>query len=419
MSAFRIPKLRDEFLIYAAMLLVVESVYGGCLVASPELRAPARLVPFTGIMVVHALLYLIVPRLSPRRIWLPIYFVLQGLLAFGLIDMAHTAGTTVSLYLYLALAAQAIGLLSNRPRLAAGVVLAYLLAGMLTFAWFWGWAEFPPFLVLAGPQTLFILAFAVLFFRQAYERRRAQALLSELEIAHRELETAHRQLGEYANRVEDLTLTNERQRLARELHDTLAQGVAGLILQLEAIDKQLTHGRLERAQVIVTQAMARARATLADARRAIDDLRSGHLQVGDLCEAVRGEAERFTNATGISCTVDATGAQDIRLPDQLHGHVLRVVAEGLTNSARHARAGQVWVNLAVTDATLAVSVRDDGAGFDSEAVNGRSGHYGLIGMRERARLAGGSLEVTSAPGQGTTVTLRLPIVQTNVESSHA
>jgi NarL family two-component system sensor histidine kinase YdfH len=412
MTTIGISKTRDEFLIYAAMLLVLGTVYGGTLATSAEMHAPNRLIPFTGLMTVHTILHLIVPRLSPRHLWLPFYFVLQGILAFILIAQTYIVGTTLSFYLYLVLAAQAIGLLSNRPRLAAGITIAYLLAGILAFVWFWGWAALPSFLVLAGLQTLFVLACAALFFRQANERRRAQTLL-------RNLELAHRQLAEYAGQIEDLTLTNERQRLARELHDTLAQGLAGLILQLEAIDKQLSHSRYERAHEITSQAMAKARAALADARQAIDDLRIGEPPIDDFTQAIRHEAERFMQATGIACSVEISGTENIILPDNIHHHALRVVTEGLTNVARHASASQVLVNVETNKNIVCVSMRDNGVGFKPEDTNVQSGHYGLIGMGERARLVGGSMEVSSAPGQGTTLILRIPLSFPNLEKPHA
>ena len=107
-----------------------------------------------------------------------------------------------------------------------------------------------------------------MYSRQADARVKAQELLAELE-------AANRRLTESADQIEDLTLANERQRMARELHDTLAQGLAGLILQLEAADSHLASGHPDRAQAIVQQAMTRARETLAESRRAIDGLRAG------------------------------------------------------------------------------------------------------------------------------------------------
>jgi DNA-binding NarL/FixJ family response regulator/signal transduction histidine kinase len=369
------------------MLLVLGSVYGWALFASPDLHAPAWLIPFTGLMLLHAALHLISPRLSPRHRWLPVYFVAQGALTFALNQLTCLSGAAFGLYLYLALAAQAIGLLSNRARLAAGVAAAYLVLAALNFVWLWGWTALPAFLVLSAPQIFFVIALVVLFFRQANARKRAQELLSELE-------TAHRQLAEYAARVEDLTLVNERQRLARELDDTLAQGSVGLILQLEAVDKQLAHGRPERAQAIAAQAMERARQTLADARRAIDDLRAGDSAPASLAERVRAEVERFTAATSIPCELDLNISPIDS--DSLQEHAFRAVAEGLTNVARHARARRVRVRLAEVSDRLEIVIRDDGEGFDPAETNGSAGHYGLIGLRERVRLAGDALEVVRA-----------------------
>ncbi len=408
-SASPVPRARDERLIHMVMLLVVGSVYGWSLFASPDLRAPAGLIPFTGLILLHTGLLLIGPRLSPRRRWLPMYFLAQGMLVFLINQMTSLVGATYSLYLYLGLAAQSLGLLNNHARLMTLVVAACLTLAAINFIWLWGWAALPAFLLLAAPQTFFVIAFVILFFRQANARRRTQELLSELETAHRDLESTHRQLAEYAARVEDFTLINERQRLARELHDTLAQGLAGLILQLEAVDQQLTRGRPQRAQVIAQQAMTRTRLTLADARRAIDDLRAGDTASRSLAERVRAEIERFTAATGIPCELDCAPPSPI--PDSLQEHAFRAVAEGLTNVARHARASRAWVRLAKANDGLEIVIRDDGSGFDSTEANGRAGHYGLIGLRERARLVGGSLEVTGMPGQGTTLTLRLPIVE--------
>jgi NarL family two-component system sensor histidine kinase YdfH len=299
--------------------------------------------------------------------------------------------------LYVALSGAAV-LLLGQPRPAALAVTGNLALAVLML-----WPSLPErngfVLVLAFlvPVTLFVVGGAALLLQQANARVRTRALLAELE-------TAHRQLAEYADRVEDLTLAAERQRMARELHDTLAQGLAGLILQLEAASSHQASGRSDRAQEIVQQAMARARATLADARRAIDGLREGP---ADLSKAVREEVARFTTATGILCALDL--ALPPALPDAVHEHALRAVAEGLTNVARHAQATQAWVRLSGANDRLEIQVRDNGIGFDPAAV-AQAGHYGLLGMRERARLAGGKLEITSSPGKGTTLQLSLPLI---------
>jgi NarL family two-component system sensor histidine kinase YdfH len=248
------------------------------------------------------------------------------------------------------------------------------------------------------PMTLFVVVYVVLYSRQAQARAHAQALLGELE-------TAHRQLSEYAARVQDLTLANERQRMARELHDTLAQGLAGLILQLEAANTHLANGNTDRARTILQQAMSRARVTLGDARRAIDDLRAGQTTSRDLAEALREQVAHFADATGIPCQLDMSLPPAV--PDAAREHALRTVTEGLTNIARHARARHASVSVRGADGKVIVELHDDGCGFDPAIIP--SGHYGLLGLRERARLACGTLEISSAPGEGTTLKLLLPL----------
>jgi NarL family two-component system sensor histidine kinase YdfH len=121
---------------------------------------------------------------------------------------------------------------------------------------------------------------------------------------------------------------------------------------------------------------------------------------------VQEEILHFTTATGIACHADLTALAIVALP--FHEHVLRVVAEGLLNVARHAQAHQVWVRAIRQDGTLTVEICDDGIGFDTSHEATRTGHYGLLGLRERARLIGGRLEVESVSDMGTTIRFSLP-----------
>lgn len=249
------------------------------------------------------------------------------------------------------------------------------------------------------PLLLCVLAYATLYRQQVAAREQAQA-------AHAELEAAHAELAAYADRVEDLTLLTERQRMARELHDTLAQGLAGTILQLDAARLRLAGGETERAGEIIAQAQERARTALASARQAIDDLRV--VPTGALAASATVEAEihRFCDTTG--AVVEADIADLATLPLELAEQTTRLVMEGLANVLRHARAQRVWIYVTSRENEVETTVRDDGVGFDVTAVAGLPGHYGLLGLRERARLAGGELQVMSTPGQGTTLRLRLP-----------
>ena len=395
-SAAQREEERETRPFFIVVTVVLAFLYGRAVYVWPELRQPAHLIPFTALMLIHAALHWLSPRLASGRAGM-LYLAVQGALAFVLTMLARDVSTVLGLYG--ALIGQAVGIL-RRTRLIAVGIVAYLGLAAINIILLGGWADLSTWALLAAVMTLFIVTYVVLFTRQTEARARAQALFGELE-------TAHRELAEYATRVEDLTLATERQRMARELHDTLAQGLAGLILQLEAADSHLASGRPERAHAILQQAMARARTTLADARHAIDNLRQSAAVPKDFAEAVQAEVNRFASATGIPCELEIASIP--ASPDTLREHALRIVAEGLTNIARHAQASHAWVRIACADDQLEIEMRDDGRGFDPTAAASESGHYGLLGMRERARLAGGTLAVESTSGKGTTVWLSVPI----------
>ncbi|GHO47672.1 sensor histidine kinase [Ktedonospora formicarum] len=249
----------------------------------------------------------------------------------------------------------------------------------------------------------FVCASVMLYIQQTRAHQRDQHLLHELEATHRQLE-------DYATQVKELTLAAERQRMARELHDTLAQGLVGLTMQLETIDSLLTEQGYEQAQAIVRQTMSRSRATITSARAIITDLRTEPISTSDILEAIEAEAQHFTRSTGITCTCCLQAV----LPGDYYTHLLRMVSEGLTNIARHSKASQAWIRSSIENGGITFDIEDDGIGFDPAQV--MTGHYGLLGLRERARLMNGHLLINSEPGQGTTMRLYLPFQTQPVKS---
>lgn len=283
-----------------------------------------------------------------------------------------------------------------RPNLIfAGGYLVLFLASIWHALWSEGYTPIFGFLSL-----FFVVAVLLLYLRQAQQaQKQTLALLQKLDVAHTQLST-------YALHVEELTMVTERQRIARDLHDTLVQGVAGLLMQMNVVQTHLQHQRAERAQEILEQVMEMARDTLTDARCAIGELRSACIRPDDLIEVVQEEISRFRATTQIPCIANL--ALLSRTPTPFCEHVLRAITEGLTNVARHAHAHTVWIHVTQHDEVLTVEVRDDGIGFDPALIETQIGHYGLLGMRERAKLVGGFLEMKTAIGVGTTLRVHIP-----------
>jgi NarL family two-component system sensor histidine kinase YdfH len=355
-------------------------------------------------MVLHCVLHAFALfKTMPPYLNLP-YFIGQGLLVLAIFSLGD--GQEAVLGLCLVLTLEAIHLL-RQPRMLIAVVGGYLLLYVISLNPLKFYFSVDPSLVThkfisSVTFIMFIIACIILYNQRAKAHQRDQELLHALASAHAQLETAHIQLEDYAARVEALTLITERQRLARELHDTLAQGLVGFGMQLETINGLLQQERLQQAREIVQQALSRVHTTLAEARDVIDDLRSGTANNVDDLEAMREEIQRFTIATGIPCHADLEALTILDRP--LHEHIQRILSESLTNIARHARASEVWIRTRWDgDSRLTLEICDNGVGFDQAASVLPAGHYGLLGLRERARLIDGQMEITSVPGQGTTL----------------
>jgi signal transduction histidine kinase len=210
----------------------------------------------------------------------------------------------------------------------------------------------------------------------------------------------------------DHAVLEERTRLAREIHDTLAQQLTGIVLELEAADTLLNRGSEGRARSSVERARELARGALQEARSSVWNLRPAPLSATGLVAAIGHEVEAWEERTGIPARFRARAVPPHPpLSPTAEVALLRIGQEALSNAARHGKPEHVDVELRAHAQELVLSVRDDGIGFDPAASAPREDCFGLDGMAERARNAGGSLTVVSAPGQGTTVTTRLPFTE--------
>jgi two-component system NarL family sensor kinase len=206
-------------------------------------------------------------------------------------------------------------------------------------------------------------------------------------------------LGEESAR---LARAEERARIAREIHDTLAQSLTAIALHVEGAIQQLEHSP-ERARKRLHRALDTARQSLEEARTSVLNLR-GPLAGRPLAEALASLARSLTSETGMRTHVRVEGGQ--RLPLRVEAELFRIAQEALQNVRRHAGARNVWLTMGDDRGRVRLVVRDDGRGFDPAAVPETC--QGLLGMRERARLMEGTFRVISRPGQGTRVTVSVP-----------
>ncbi|WIG61252.1 MAG: Two-component system sensor histidine kinase [Ktedonobacterales bacterium] len=202
----------------------------------------------------------------------------------------------------------------------------------------------------------------------------------------------------------------ERSRLARELHDTIAQGLAGVSLQLETADALLdAESDPQRVQRIVRQALALTRANLEETRRSVHDLRAAPLEGRTLPEALRELACQWTAQGNPPVRVETIG-ESRPLPVRIENGLYRMAQEALTNVSHHADATTVTLRLESVPERIRLLVEDNGRGFDTnEPRNG--GRYGLIGLNERAKLLGGTLRLESSPGAGTRLEIGIPLTE--------
>jgi signal transduction histidine kinase len=342
----------------------------------------ARLVAVGSIAAIAVLYAVFARRLMEREDPRAIWFVVT----VGLIFAVGTYAVTSVSYLLFALSPLTFMLLPLRRAVPAVIaisltplVVALLREGFQTYVL----TRLAPIFVVSAAIAVWLGIWIDRVIEQSQERA---ALIAELQQSRAEVARLSREAGVAA----------ERERLAGEIHDTLAQGFTSIITLLQAADPDLADERL-------ALAVRTARENLAESRTLIAALTPSALASGSLPDAVRRQATRFTEETGIPAGCRVTG--DPRpLPTAVEVVLLRAAQEALTNVRRHAGANEAGVLLAYADDAVRLVVRDDGRGFDPAAVDG----FGLPGMRARAEQVAGRLTVTSDPDTGTTVELEVP-----------
>ena len=204
--------------------------------------------------------------------------------------------------------------------------------------------------------------------------------------------------------AEFAAILNERNRVAREIHDTLAQSLGAISVQLELARTHAAEFSAGAKNHLAT-AHKLAREALAEARESIWNMRSQVLEKGDLGEALEDILQQLTEGTGVASHMRVEGPRH-RLPPVVENNLLRIGQEAITNACKHANPACIEVTLQFSARTVRLDVTDDGVGFVAGTQPaGRRRGFGLVGMKERVELLDGTIEVASAPGQGTHITV--------------
>jgi signal transduction histidine kinase len=273
--------------------------------------------------------------------------------------------------------------------------------------------------LLACVDVVLTGVFVLLGMKTEEQNQARKGMIAELAQANQRLEEMMAEntglQAQLLTQAREAGAGDERQRMAREIHDTLAQGLTGIITQLEAA-QQTTHEDERERRIDNSKRLARD--SLAEARRSVQALRPQALEDSRLPDALAEEVARWTATSGVPAEVAATGD-----PRALHPEVevtlLRVAQEALANVAKHAAAAHAWVTLSYMEDVVTLDVRDDGSGFaplgESSAGGGGTGGtagggFGLIAMRQRVNRLAGQLEIESEPGAGTAVSASLPAI---------
>lgn len=202
-------------------------------------------------------------------------------------------------------------------------------------------------------------------------------------------------------RAREVGIAEERARLAREIHDTVAQGLTGIVTQLEAIGEvsSAQAGRLDTVRAL-------ARTSLAEVRRSIDALRPGPLQDARLSEAVRQAVTAWSEQYEVPARFTVTGAP-LPVHSEVEVTLLRAAQEALSNVGRHAHAARVDVTLSYMEDVIVLDVRDDGTGLDGTPTGG----FGLTALRQRVSALSGTVDIESSPGGGTALSVTVPVIE--------
>jgi signal transduction histidine kinase len=353
----------------------------------------------TGLVVLFTLLYATEGLISKRfPVYRAVYFFLQTwIIIILLIVIPPFDYFTV---LFIPLTMQAFWLLSQRN----ATVLTGVFAVVLTLCQLesYRWEEGIGYALTYTAVLIFVIIVCLMTLRAERAQAESQALLAELRAAHGKLQA-------YAEQVEDLATAQERNRLARELHDSVTQTIFSLTLTAQAArilldrDPSRVAGQLDHLQNLAQNALSEMRSLIQQQARSITEI--------GLAEALRRHAAERERKDGLRVEMHVDGSR--RLAPKAEEAIFRVVQEALNNVVKHAQTDRAVVTARLQEDPVLVTIDDQGAGFDPAVLNhkdfqsGRFAHFGLSNMAERIEGLGGKLAIESSPGSGTHIRIEV------------
>jgi NarL family two-component system sensor histidine kinase YdfH len=345
---------------------------------------------FSIMIALHIAMYLFRVQIFKQKLGL--YFFVQGIIIFALSCIIKTNYQAAYLGLIPLIIAQSIQLLKDGRKILYAIWYYYAIY-IITVILYQGFQDLLYSISLLMLISSANAAYGYLYSRQVRASEKTQRLLFELEAAY--------------DKLEEMTRESERRKLARDLHDTLSQGLVAVLMKLEALEVNLENGNLEKSKTITRNSIDYTRDTLKEAREIIKDLRLQHEDSKDLERAIEHEIELFQKDSSIETVINHNG--HLKVTNMIYKNISFIVREILTNVKKHAKASKVIINSSLEAEKIYIRIEDDGIGFDYFHFDRLYGHYGIIGLIERAKAIEGELLIESQKKKGTCITLVVPV----------
>lgn len=322
--------------------------------------------------------------------WL--YFILQGIIVYDTATFMNEGYIVIYVCLIPVLIVECMRSYRERTKLLLFVAGYYSVFTMTTLL-IGGWEAFREYFVILILISILLTYYYSIYSNQVKMKIKAQQVTRELEIANEKLE--------------DYVRNNERQKMARDLHDTLSQGLSALAMQLDAANANLKKGKTERAQEIISHAMNYTRKTLSESRDLISDLRTENIRSQKLLSGLNTELEMFKRQ--FSGVIHAEISAEQNISESLYRNFIYVFRESLNNIIKHAKASEVWIHIYIENHYLYMTIKDNGVGFEVKWLDQLVGHYGIMGIKERIKSLDGRWNLISKKKQGTTIEVIVPL----------